>query len=67
LTGLETGRLESALRHARRCHELAPGPVSHRLLAVCQFLRGDWPDAVAFARGVDEVESENEHENESAR
>ena len=54
LLDLGAGRLETALRHARRCHELSPGPESHRLLAVCQLLRGDWFEAVEFARGVDE-------------
>jgi hypothetical protein len=47
LAALDAGRLEAALRHARRCHELRPGPESHRLLAVCQLLRGDWPAALA--------------------
>ena len=39
--------LEAALHHARRCHELRPGPESHRLLAVCQLLRGDWAERPA--------------------
>ena len=55
LLDLTAGRLETALRHARRCHELDPGPESHRLLAVCQLLRGDWFEAVEFARCVDET------------
>src|SRR5262245_9213347 len=42
---LGDGRVEAALHHARRCHELRPGPESNRLLAVCHFLRGDWLDA----------------------
>ena len=54
LRDLDAGRLETALRHARRCHELWPGPESHRLMAVCQLLRGDWLDAMAWARGVDD-------------
>jgi hypothetical protein len=54
LLDLQAGRLEPALRDARRCHELSPGPESLRLLAVCQLLRGDWLDAVQFARRVDE-------------
>ncbi len=47
LLDLDAGRLDAALRHARRCHELRPGPESHRLLAVCQLLRGDWAEALA--------------------
>jgi hypothetical protein len=56
LLDLDAGRLDAALRHARRCHELRPGPESHRLIAVCQLLRGDWGDAVEIARGVDEMD-----------
>jgi len=58
LLDIDAGRLDTALRHARRCHELWPGPESHRLLAVCQFLRGDWVDAVEIAQGVDEGAAE---------
>jgi hypothetical protein len=47
LADLDAGRVDAALRHARRCHELRPGPDSHRLLAVCRLLRGDWPEAMA--------------------
>jgi hypothetical protein len=47
LLALDDGRLDEALRHARRCDELRPGPESRRLLAVCQLLRGDWPGALA--------------------
>ena len=54
LLDLGAGRLDTALRHARRCHELWPSPESHRLLAVCQLLRGDWYDAVEYARRVEE-------------
>ena len=46
---LDAGDLEAALQHARSCHELRPGPESHRLLAVCQLLRGDWPEALLAA------------------
>ena len=49
LAALHAGRLGDALHHARRCHELRPGPESHRLLAVCQLLRGDWPEALLEA------------------
>lgn len=49
LLDLEAGRPESALRHARRCRELRPGPDSRRLLAVCRLLRGDWPGAIEEA------------------
>ncbi len=54
LVDLDAGRLEPALRHARRCHELEPGPESKRLLALCQLLRGDWFEAVDHARRVAE-------------
>src|SRR3954451_21132732 len=54
LRDLDTGRLETALRHARRCHELRPGPESQRLLAVCQLLRGDWLDAIDLGRAAAE-------------
>jgi hypothetical protein len=49
LADLDAGRLEMALGHARRCHELRPGPESSRLLALCRLLRGDWPEALAAA------------------
>ncbi len=61
LLDLGAGRLDTALRHARRCHELWPSPESHRLLAVCQLLRGDWFEALEFARSVDEEASESDH------
>jgi hypothetical protein len=50
LLALDAGRLDEALRHARRCHELRPGPESRRLIAVCQLLRGDWTEAAELAR-----------------
>jgi hypothetical protein len=53
LLDLDAGRLDTALRHARRCHQLRPGPESRRLLAVCQLLRGDWVDALKIAEGAD--------------
>jgi hypothetical protein len=49
LLALAAGRLDEALRHARRCHELRPGPDSHRLLAVCQLLRGEYGQALELA------------------
>lgn len=49
LADLEAGRLDAALRHARRCHELRPGPESHRLLAICRLVQEDWPGALAAA------------------
>jgi len=61
LLDLDAGRLDAALRHARKCYELSPGPESNRLLAVCQLLRGDWSEAVEFARSLDEVASETGH------
>jgi hypothetical protein len=53
LLDLDAGRLPSALVHARRCHELRPGPATRRLMAVCQLLRGDWPQALELARGAE--------------
>lgn len=47
LANLGAGRLDAALRHARRCHELRPGPESYRLLALCRLVVGDWPEAMA--------------------
>jgi hypothetical protein len=58
LRDLDAGHLEDALSHARRCHELRPGPESHRLLAVCQLLRGDWPEATQLARGAQPDETD---------
>ena len=52
LLDLDAGRRDAALQHARRCHELRPGPESHRLLAVCQLLRGDWEEALELAKRV---------------
>jgi hypothetical protein len=46
---LDAGRLDGALEHARRCHELRPGPDSRRLLAVCQLLRGEYAQALELA------------------
>ena len=60
LRDLHAGRLESALRHARRCQELRPGSEAQRLLTVCQLLRGDWLDAVELARTVDEAGTETD-------
>ncbi len=57
LLDLDVGDIDPALRHARRCHELRPGPESRRLMAVCQLLRGDWGDAVEIARSVGEDEA----------
>ncbi|HZW32217.1 MAG TPA: hypothetical protein VFF52_16010 [Isosphaeraceae bacterium] len=61
LRDLQSGRLGSALRHARRCQELRPGPESRRLLVVCQLLRGDWLEAVDLARTVDAAGTETDH------
>src|SRR3954453_11811043 len=58
LQELDTGFLETALRHAARCHELWPGPESHRLMAVCQLLRGDCLQAIDLARAVEEPGTE---------
>jgi hypothetical protein len=55
LLDLDAGRTDAALHHARRCHELRPGPESHRLMAVCQLLRGDWAGALEMARRTGRV------------
>ncbi len=57
LLALGAGRLDEALRHARRCHELRPGPDSHRLLALCQLLRGEWHQALELASGAFRTEA----------
>ena len=56
LMAFDAGRLDSALRHARRCHDLRPGPEAQRLLAVCQLLRGDWLEATEMARAAGRTE-----------
>lgn len=50
LRALDAGRLDDALRHARRCHELRPGADSRQLLAVCQVVRGEYAEALELAR-----------------
>jgi hypothetical protein len=56
LLALNAGHLDAAVHHARRCHELRPGPESHGLLAICQLLRGDWPEAAEMARAAGRTE-----------
>jgi tetratricopeptide (TPR) repeat protein len=57
LQALDAGRLEEALQHARRCHELRPDRDSHRLLAVCHLLRGEWAEALELASAANRSES----------
>lgn len=49
LAALSEGRSADAVELARRCHEIAPGSQSRRLLAVCHLLHEDWPAALAAA------------------
>ena len=49
LAELAAGHLAAALELARRCHEIAPGAQSRRLLAICHLLREAWPAALAAA------------------
>jgi hypothetical protein len=49
LLAIDAGRLDEALEHARRAHELRPGPDSRRLLAVCRLLRGEYAQALELA------------------
>jgi hypothetical protein len=53
LLAIRAGRPRDALRFARRCLSLRDDAATRRLLAVCTLLRGDWPAAVALARGAD--------------
>lgn len=58
LAALESGRIALAVRQARRCEQLSPGPDSRRLLAVCALLSGDWPSVLdAAAAPGDERQS----------
>jgi hypothetical protein len=50
LAQLRAGRVHAARLAARRCHDLAPGPDSRRLLAVASLLADDRPTAVEMAR-----------------
>jgi hypothetical protein len=52
LEALSDGRLVEAQELARYCHWLEPGPESRRLLSLCALLGGDWPTALALARGL---------------
>ncbi len=49
LLALESGRVDEALQHARRCHELRPGPDSRRMLGICRLLRGEYDEAFELA------------------
>ena len=49
LVALDSGRLDEALRHALRCHDLRPGADSRRLLGICRLLRGEYDQALELA------------------
>ena len=50
LTCFENGWIENARYHAHRSHELLPSAGSYRLLAICDFVRERWPEAIREAR-----------------
>lgn len=50
LEALLAGRRAEALRLAKRCHWLQPGPESRRLLALCALLAGDWAGALELEK-----------------
>jgi hypothetical protein len=50
LGALENGRIEVALAHARKSHELFPHAESHRLMAVCELMSERWQEALREAR-----------------
>lgn len=51
LQAIDAGRPTEALRSARHCHWLRPGPDARRLLALASLVAGDWTAAAAFASG----------------
>jgi len=52
LQHLHAGNPERALQEARSCHRLGPGAETHRLIALCQLLRENWPEALDEAGNV---------------
>jgi len=61
LQHLRAGNPEQALEEARSCHRLRPGAESHRLIALCQLLRENWPEALDEAGTVAALETEPEY------
>lgn len=53
LASLRAGRVQEALRHARRLYALCPDRPTARLLAVCHLLQGNWTAAVTMAQIAD--------------
>lgn len=49
---LRAGRVQEALREARRLYVLSPDHATARLLAVCRLLHGDWAAAITAAQNV---------------
>ena len=52
LHALRAGRVDEALRYARRYHALRPDAESARLLAACALQAGDWATAAATAAAI---------------
>jgi hypothetical protein len=44
---------QTAFRHAQSCHQLRPGPETHRLLALCYLIAEDWQSALDEAAHAD--------------
>jgi hypothetical protein len=49
LGDLEADDPHAAFGHAQSCHQLRPGPETHRLLALCYLLAEDWDRALEHA------------------
>jgi hypothetical protein len=49
---------QTAFQHAQSCHQLRPGPETHRLLALSYLLAEDWESALEQAAYVDEANAE---------
>ncbi len=50
---LRAGRVQDALRYARRWYAFSRSRPAARLLAVCHLLQGDWMGAVTIAQIAD--------------
>ena len=57
LRALRAGQVAVALRHAEHCYAVSPTAGAAQLLAVCRFLYGDYPAAIAAARLADRLSS----------
>jgi len=57
---LRAGNPKMALQAAWFCHRLRPGAQSHRLMALCQLLRENWPEALDEAGNVAAEGTESE-------